>query len=87
MPLLCNLQYLVFEYVERNLLEVLEEHPGGLDPEQVRLRASQYRRCKAQEVACMQARPGCVEYFVKASLRGRSLVYRSAAAVTGVSAY
>mmetsp|Transcript_26121 Transcript_26121/g.57082 ORF Transcript_26121/g.57082 Transcript_26121/m.57082 type:complete len:752 (+) Transcript_26121:295-2550(+) len=28
--------YLVFEYVERNLLEVLEEHSGGLDLEQVR---------------------------------------------------
>jgi cyclin-dependent kinase-like len=28
--------YLVFEYVEKNLLEVLEEHPGGLDPELVR---------------------------------------------------
>ncbi|KAL6754755.1 kinase-like domain-containing protein, partial [Haematococcus lacustris] len=28
--------YLVFEYVERNLLEVLEEHPGGLGLEQVR---------------------------------------------------
>eukprot|EP00983_Pelagomonas_calceolata_P013523 432766-Pelagomonas_calceolata.AAC.1 len=24
------MQYLVFEYVEKNLLEVLEEHPGGL---------------------------------------------------------
>ena len=23
--------YLVFEYVERNLLEVLEENPSGLD--------------------------------------------------------
>lgn len=31
-----SLQYLVFEYVERNLLEVLEEHSGGLEPEQVR---------------------------------------------------
>jgi hypothetical protein len=29
------LQYLVFEYVEKNLLEVLEEQPGGLDLEQV----------------------------------------------------
>nr|AGC12987.1 long flagella protein 5 [Chlamydomonas reinhardtii] len=28
--------YLVFEYVERNLLEILEEHPGGLEGEQVR---------------------------------------------------
>ncbi len=28
-------QYLVFEYVERNLLEILEEHPGGLEQEQV----------------------------------------------------
>jgi cyclin-dependent kinase-like len=23
--------YLVFEYIEKNLLEVLEENPGGLD--------------------------------------------------------
>ena len=30
------MQYLVFEYVERNLLEVLEEHSGGLEPEQIR---------------------------------------------------
>ena len=30
----CAVQYLVFEYVERNLLEILEEHPGGLDGEQ-----------------------------------------------------
>ena len=29
-------QYLVFEYVEKNLLEVLEEQAGGLDLEQVR---------------------------------------------------
>lgn len=28
--------YLVFEYVERNMLEVLEEHPDGLDRESVR---------------------------------------------------
>ena len=28
--------YLVFEYVERNLLEVLEEQPAGLELEQVR---------------------------------------------------
>lgn len=29
-------QYLVFEYVEKNLLEVLEEYPGGLGLDQVR---------------------------------------------------
>ena len=29
--------YLVFEYVEKNLLEVLEEQPQGLDPEVVRM--------------------------------------------------
>ena len=29
--------YLVFEYVEKNLLEVLEDRPQGLDPEIVRL--------------------------------------------------
>jgi cyclin-dependent kinase-like len=28
--------YLVFEYVDKNLLEVLEEQPSGLDPEVVR---------------------------------------------------
>jgi cyclin-dependent kinase-like len=28
--------YLVFEYMENNLLEVLEENPNGLDPETVR---------------------------------------------------
>ena len=28
--------YLVFEYVENNLLELLEEHPNGLDGETVR---------------------------------------------------
>ena len=28
--------YLVFEYVDRNLLEVLEEFPEGVDPELVR---------------------------------------------------
>lgn len=28
--------HLVFEYVERNLLEVLDEHPNGLDPDMVR---------------------------------------------------
>jgi hypothetical protein len=37
---LCVAQYLVFEYVERNLLEILEEHSGGLDGEQ----ASRRRR-------------------------------------------
>lgn len=29
--------YLVFEYLERNLLEVLEDHPRGLDAELVRV--------------------------------------------------
>ena len=28
--------YLVFEYMDRNLLEVLEESPNGLDPEYIR---------------------------------------------------
>jgi cyclin-dependent kinase-like len=28
--------YLVFEYMERNLLEVLEESPNGLEPEYIR---------------------------------------------------
>jgi cyclin-dependent kinase-like len=27
---------MVFEYIEKNLLEVLEENPNGLDPEQVK---------------------------------------------------
>lgn len=31
-----NRLYLVFEYMEKNLLEVLEERPSGLDPEAVR---------------------------------------------------
>lgn len=30
------MQYLVFEYVEKNLLEILEEHPNGLSLELVR---------------------------------------------------
>ena len=30
-----HLQYLVFEYVDKNLLEVLEEVPEGFSPEQV----------------------------------------------------
>lgn len=29
--------YLVFEYVQNNLLEVLEKTPDGLDPELIRL--------------------------------------------------
>jgi hypothetical protein len=29
-------QYLVFEYVEKTLLEVLEARRGGLNPEEVR---------------------------------------------------
>lgn len=28
--------YLVFEYVDKNLLEVLEEHPAGLEAEHIR---------------------------------------------------
>ncbi len=28
--------YLVFEYVDKNLLEVLEDHQHGLDPEDIR---------------------------------------------------
>ena len=27
----CNRLYLVFEYLEKNLLEVLEENPNGID--------------------------------------------------------
>jgi cyclin-dependent kinase-like len=37
-------QYLVFEYVDKTLLEVLEESPGGLAPEQVRARRGPCRR-------------------------------------------
>jgi len=29
--------YLVFEYIEKNLLEILEERPNGLDPEAVKI--------------------------------------------------
>ncbi|KAA6373422.1 MAG: putative CMGC/CDKL protein kinase, partial [Streblomastix strix] len=32
-----NRLYLVFEYCERNMLEVLEESPSGLNPEDIRL--------------------------------------------------
>jgi cyclin-dependent kinase-like len=28
--------YLVFEYMDKNILEVLEESPNGLDPELIR---------------------------------------------------
>ena len=28
--------YLVFEYMENNLLEILEESPNGLEPEYIR---------------------------------------------------
>lgn len=31
----CLVQYLVFEYVEKTLLEVLEARRGGLGPEEV----------------------------------------------------
>ena len=31
-----SFQFLVFEYVERNLLEVLEQNPHGLGAEEVR---------------------------------------------------
>ncbi|XP_052794894.1 cyclin-dependent kinase-like 5 isoform X15 [Mya arenaria] len=37
--------YLVFEYVERNMLEVLEELPNGVAPEKVR--SYTYQLCKA----------------------------------------
>jgi len=37
--------YLVFEYVEKNLLEVLEDHPNGLDQEVVRRLI--YQLCRA----------------------------------------
>lgn len=37
--------YLVFEYVEKNLLEVLEEQPQGLEPELVRIYI--YQLCQA----------------------------------------
>jgi cyclin-dependent kinase-like len=31
----CNRLYLVFEYLEKNLLEVLEENPNGIELDQV----------------------------------------------------
>jgi cyclin-dependent kinase-like len=31
-----NRLYLVFEYLEKNLLEILEENPNGLDLEHVK---------------------------------------------------
>ena len=46
--------YLVFEYVEKNLLEVLEEEPSGLDPEVVRTYIFQLGRCTDRRMhACM----------------------------------
>lgn len=36
MPPRCNRLYLVFEYLEKNLLEVLEENPNGIDLDSVR---------------------------------------------------
>ncbi len=39
--------FLVFEYVEKNLLEVLEERPNGLEPELVRRYI--YQLCQAIE--------------------------------------
>ena len=39
--------YLVFEYVEKNLLEILQEAPNGLPPDQVR--SYIYQLCKAIE--------------------------------------
>jgi cyclin-dependent kinase-like len=38
-------RYLVFEYVEKNLLEILEEKPTGLDGELVRRLI--YQLCQA----------------------------------------
>ena len=35
-PPRCNRLYLVFEYLEKNLLEVLEENPNGIDLDSVR---------------------------------------------------
>jgi len=31
----CNRLYLVFEYLDKNLLEVLEENPNGIELDQV----------------------------------------------------
>ncbi|GAX83588.1 hypothetical protein CEUSTIGMA_g11013.t1 [Chlamydomonas eustigma] len=66
--------YLVFEYVERNLLEVLEEQPAGLDLEQVRQYICQlvkavgwchqqnivHRDIKPENLLISTAAPGCV---------------------------
>lgn len=46
-PLLTPCRYLVFEYVEKNLLEILEEKPTGLDGELVRRLI--YQLCQAIE--------------------------------------
>ena len=43
----CSCRYLVFEYVEKNLLEILEEKPTGLDGELVRRLI--YQLCQAIE--------------------------------------
>lgn len=39
--------YLVFEYVEKNLLEVLEEKPNGLTPDLVRRYVFQVRHAQS----------------------------------------
>jgi len=53
--------YLVFEYVEKNLLEVLEQHPNGLPPDTVRsyiyqlLKAITY--CHAHDIVHRDIKP------------------------------
>eukprot|EP00360_Condylostoma_magnum_P000603 CAMPEP_0168315676 /NCGR_PEP_ID=MMETSP0210-20121227/12259_1 /TAXON_ID=40633 /ORGANISM="Condylostoma magnum, Strain COL2" /LENGTH=152 /DNA_ID=CAMNT_0008290631 /DNA_START=111 /DNA_END=569 /DNA_ORIENTATION=+ len=37
--------YLIFEYVEKSLLDLLEEYPNGIDPE--RIRSYIFQLCKA----------------------------------------
>jgi len=54
--------YLVFEYVEKNLLEVLEEKPAGLDPGLVRLFI--YQLVKVGACASALPRRACVRAWV-----------------------
>lgn len=62
-------QYLVFEYVERNLLEVLEEHPGGLDGEQVCVNAALAQKFVQLTalLLCLMARLPAFRNFIPAT--------------------
>ena len=56
--------YLVFEYVEKNLLEVLEEQPQGLEPDLVRAYIFQLCQainwCHSHDVIHRDIKPVCL---------------------------